>query len=190
MPKVISDAAVFDAVIRVLTTHGYAGATTRRIADEADVNEATLFRKYGSKPELVTAAIRRRAFAIDDDAVAYTGDMEADFLQAATLYADLLHKNGHLFATIMFEMARDPQLRQASVGPRSTMRDVAALCSRYVEEGRLHTDEDPFQMVASFLGPIILISMLQSASPRRAPAPLELQSHVRRFIAGRRPQTP
>ena len=39
MAAPVTDAAVFDAALAVLAQHGYAGATTRRIAKAAGVNE-------------------------------------------------------------------------------------------------------------------------------------------------------
>jgi AcrR family transcriptional regulator len=45
------------AAARLYAKHGYSGATTRRIADEAGVNEVTLFRLFGSKEALVEQAI-------------------------------------------------------------------------------------------------------------------------------------
>lgn len=48
------------AAARVYARHGYLGATTRRIADEAGVNEVTLFRLFGSKEALVEQAIHAR----------------------------------------------------------------------------------------------------------------------------------
>jgi len=42
---------------RVYAEVGFRGATTRRIADEAGVNEVTLFRLFGSKAQLLAEAI-------------------------------------------------------------------------------------------------------------------------------------
>jgi len=44
---------------RVYAEAGYRGATTRRIASEAGVNEITLFRHFGSKDALIREAILR-----------------------------------------------------------------------------------------------------------------------------------
>lgn len=49
------------AAARVYAKHGYLGATTRRIAEEAALNEVTLFRLFGSKEALVEEAIRVHA---------------------------------------------------------------------------------------------------------------------------------
>ena len=48
---------LLDAAARVFAETGYRGATTRRIALEAGVNEVTLFRHFGSKAELMQAAL-------------------------------------------------------------------------------------------------------------------------------------
>ena len=50
---------LLDAAIRVFGETGYRGATTRRIAQVADVNEVTLFRHFGSKEELLRAALEQ-----------------------------------------------------------------------------------------------------------------------------------
>ncbi len=57
---------LLDAAVRVYAEAGYRGATTRRIAFEAGVNEITLFRHFGSKDALIREAIARcqRASAI------------------------------------------------------------------------------------------------------------------------------
>ena len=45
------------AASRVYAEVGFRGATTRRIAEEAGVNEVTLFRLFGSKAQLLAEAI-------------------------------------------------------------------------------------------------------------------------------------
>ncbi len=49
---------ILSAAVRVYGQHGFRGATTRLIAQEADVNEVTLFRTFGSKEALIEEAIR------------------------------------------------------------------------------------------------------------------------------------
>lgn len=48
---------LLEAAGRVYAEVGFRGATTRRIADEAGVNEVTLFRLFGSKAQLLAEAI-------------------------------------------------------------------------------------------------------------------------------------
>ena len=49
------------AAARIYGESGFRGATTRRIADEAGVNEVTLFRLFGSKSALIAEALREHA---------------------------------------------------------------------------------------------------------------------------------
>jgi len=44
---------ILDAALKVFSSEGYSGATTRKIAIEADVAEVTLFRKFQSKENLL-----------------------------------------------------------------------------------------------------------------------------------------
>src|SRR5687767_15947222 len=50
---------LLDAAARLYAEAGYRGATTRRIATQAGVNEITLFRHFGSKDALIREAITR-----------------------------------------------------------------------------------------------------------------------------------
>jgi AcrR family transcriptional regulator len=56
-------ARLLAAAARVYASFGYLGATTRAIAAEADVNEVTLFRLFGSKEALLDEAIAATADA-------------------------------------------------------------------------------------------------------------------------------
>ncbi|BAH39913.1 MAG TPA: TetR/AcrR family transcriptional regulator [Gemmatimonas aurantiaca] len=49
---------LLEAAARVFARHGAAGATTKRIAEVAGVNEVTLFRIFGSKDALLDAALQ------------------------------------------------------------------------------------------------------------------------------------
>jgi AcrR family transcriptional regulator len=52
---------ILTAAARLYGEHGFRGTTTRRIAEEAGVNEVTIFRIFGSKAALLDAAIRANA---------------------------------------------------------------------------------------------------------------------------------
>jgi AcrR family transcriptional regulator len=54
-------ARILEAAARVYAEFGYRGATTRRIATAAGVNEVTLFRTFGSKAALIDEAVRSSA---------------------------------------------------------------------------------------------------------------------------------
>jgi AcrR family transcriptional regulator len=49
---------LIDVTARLFAEAGYHGTTTRRIAQEADLNEVTVFRHFGSKDALIREALR------------------------------------------------------------------------------------------------------------------------------------
>ncbi len=51
---------ILDAAMKVFASEGYKGATTRRIAQDADVTEVTLFRKFQSKENLLREVLIRK----------------------------------------------------------------------------------------------------------------------------------
>ena len=42
MPKIITDEEIYQAVMQVVSERGYAGATTKQMAEAANVSEVTL----------------------------------------------------------------------------------------------------------------------------------------------------
>ena len=56
---------IIDAAARVYAEFGFRGATTRRIAERAGVNEVSLFRHFGSKEALIAEVVRHWATAGD-----------------------------------------------------------------------------------------------------------------------------
>ena len=110
MPKVITDGQIFQAVMEVIAKLGYAGATTRQIADAAGVSEVTLFRKYGSKAELVKRAISALVEQTEfESATQYTGDLRADLLRVLRAYQEGVVRNEHFFFVLFAELSRTPR---------------------------------------------------------------------------------
>lgn len=59
----VSRERILEAAARVYALHGFRGATTRLIANEAGVNEVTLFRTFGSKGALIEAVLAQNSHA-------------------------------------------------------------------------------------------------------------------------------
>lgn len=182
MPKQISDKAVFEATVETLMARGYAGATTKLIAQAAGINEVTLFRKYGNKAQLVAAAVGYNASQLE--LVPYSGDVRHDLLRVVEAYLFSAEKHGSLFPVIMSEMARYPELRDTLDGPFAVVGHIGQLIARYQEEGALF-DEPPLTAVGALLGPLIVYRMFTSVPAKHVIPDVDLESHVDRFLAGR-----
>lgn len=117
----VTDATMFDAALAVLAERGYAGATTRRIAEAAGINEVTLFRRFGDKRQLILAAIHADISRLVDNGLTTTGDIEADLIRVVEYYSDLYrHRNG-LVGTLLLEGARNPDVAALIKEPLGAM---------------------------------------------------------------------
>ena len=186
MPKIIRDEDVFRAVMLVITARGYDGATTRQLAAAAGMSEVTLFRKYGSKAELVRRAVTHIAEAMDfEAAVRYTGDVAADLERIVARYLKLVQAHGAFMAVLISEIHRHPELRNATARPLRVMQAIADLLARYQEAGVLRR-EHPLHSAAALLGPLVYLSLARDAIFAGQTPPVDPAAYVQRFLGGRK----
>lgn len=183
MAKLIDDADVFAATIDVLLANGYTGATTKGIAEAASINEVTLFRKYGSKAQLVTAALLHERSQMEGQAPIYTGDLQADLLAIVRAYAGASQRQSGLMMLIMAEVARYPELQEALQVPFRIVAHFGRTISRYQQEGRLKPGE-PVLVVGALLGPVLVNTLLLSVATSLPIPPIDAEAHVDRFLQG------
>lgn len=183
MAKQIDDTAVFRATVDALLAHGYAGATTKLIAETAGINEVTLFRKYGSKAELVTAALLHERAGLDAGAVAYSGDERADLQAMVRAYAGASQRQSGLMLLILAEVARYPELRETMQVPSALVTRFGEIIARYQAAGRLRVGE-PLLVVGALLGPVIINTLLRSTETGLDIPPLDVEAHVDGFLSG------
>jgi AcrR family transcriptional regulator len=183
MAKRVSDSQVYEATIKTLLAQGYAGATTKLIAEQAGVNEVTLFRRYGSKAQLVSAAVAHERLQLETEALGYSGDIVADLGQIVQLYCGATPRQSQLMLIIMAEMARYPELKESLQVPYRLIMRFGRLIARYQEEGVLQSG-DPILIVGALLGPVIVNTMLRSADPTLNISPIDRVEHIKRFLEG------
>ncbi|WP_429419881.1 TetR/AcrR family transcriptional regulator [Nocardia sp. GAS34] len=78
---------LLDATIRCLVDHGYAGTTTQRIQDVAGVSRGALLHHFGSKSELLVAAIHH----IADIRLHHVGELVTDLGDGPEALEQLVH---------------------------------------------------------------------------------------------------
>jgi len=186
MPKIVEDEKIYQAVMKVVTEYGYAGATTKQMADAANVSEVTLFRKYESKLQLVKQSIVAIIAQTDFEAATqFSGNVAADLLKVVQAYQDSAVKHGRLIFMILSEMPRFPELASLLDTPFDIYTNIGNLIAKYQSEGILQ-QEHPLHAVSALLGPLMYTAMMHSAIPNGDLPPLDLQSHVTRYLEGRR----
>ena len=104
---------ILDAAARVYAEFGFRGATTRRIAQAANVNEVTLFRAFGSKEALIEEALRHHATTGSQSGHVLPEvpvDPERELVAFATAQLADLHTHRSLIRKTMSEIEERPDL--------------------------------------------------------------------------------
>jgi AcrR family transcriptional regulator len=156
---------ILDAAFQVCSARGLHGATTREIADVADVNEVTLFRHFGNKDNLI-AALFQRAVAEQADtfgeAEPEANDLERDLHRYAERYHELLMRNEALIRTLIGEARQHPeQARQMIYEAAKPMRERLTNYLRAAQKaGTVRRPLDLAPAVDAFTG-MLLAGMLR-----------------------------
>lgn len=176
---------ILEAALGILTRSGIRGATTRAIAKAADVNEVTLFRRFGTKAELLRTAISHRLEEAMGSSAEFTGDLESDLIRLAAEYRSALETFGPLARIIVSEVAHTPDLEPAVETARRFYRGIGELFRRYHEIGELEP-EPVWWTVSSFLGPLAIPFVIEETAPSDPDSPFDPRMYVKRFLDGRR----
>jgi AcrR family transcriptional regulator len=132
---------ILQAAAKVISQKGYARATTRLIAQEADVNEVTLFRHFGSKQNLLTELVK------DFDSVSaltdamkgqFSGNLQHDLLAMGNIFFQAIMTRHEAIRLMLCESAEFPDLRDAlAKNPRHLRQMLAEYLEERVAEGRV-----------------------------------------------------
>lgn len=183
MPKMIDEERAFAAVVAILTKKGYESATTKDLAAAADMNEATLFRKYKNKINLVARAIEQQFSKVPLTKLIYSGDLEADLLAMVQAYIETYEQYGAIMATILIEIPRRPELATALKTPLANLQILAKIIAQYQTQGQLK-QEHPLTSLSVLLGPLMMNYMLQHANPDIPIQTINPQEYVNAFLYG------
>ncbi len=133
-------AALLDATIASLVEDGYAGTTTRRVAERAGVTPGALQHHFPSKADLVAEAISDLADRLASQFLESAIETSADYAERAEALIDRLWEvhRGPLFiaALELWIAARtDPE-------PRGSMEKISTEFAQRVAEGALYAFPD------------------------------------------------
>jgi len=115
------------AAARIYGESGFRGATTRRIADEAGVNEVTLFRLFGSKSALIAEALREHAPRATEPGGLPDHPVDPDHELSAWCTAQLTHLRAarSMIRKAMGEIEEHPEMAPCmSEGTQGAFREL------------------------------------------------------------------
>lgn len=127
-PGIAPRAALLDAAERLLVAEGYAGATTRRVAEEAGLNHGLIHYYFGSMDELFAQVLERFTDSlIDRQREMYARDVP--FLEkwrTAMAYLEQDATSGYqkLWLELQALAWNRPELRERVARVNSSWRDV------------------------------------------------------------------
>lgn len=174
---------LLEAALAVMAERGVRGATTRSIAERAGVAELTLFRHFGSKRELLRAALQH--FTPPLRVPAPSDDVEADLRALLEAYLHALATEGQLILRLLPELIRHPELlaERPPAGLAQPVQAVVALFRHHQAAGRLWTNEPPEGLALAFVGP--LLARFLAGQILYLEFPLDVRQYVAGFLQGR-----
>lgn len=158
---------IIRAAVSVFAESGYRGATTRRIAQVAGVNEVTLFRHFGSKDELLQEAVSWAAMAVPLPSLpAEPVDPEAELTSFSREHLSQLHRARSLIRVCLGEVTERPEFL-SHVKPRPVaVRDVLRrYLVRMRERGMANAAVDVDAAATMLVGVLFADAMGRDAIP-------------------------
>jgi AcrR family transcriptional regulator len=172
---VVSRQKLLDAALRVFAESGFRGATTRRIAEEAGVNEVTLFRHFKSKTALINEAAqlyarRRSASALPEE----PEDPLAEMSEWCASKLTFLRDTRGLIRKCMAELDEHPQMASCMrPGPDLDQMHLRRYVSRLVEQRHLTLTPEEIRVACMMLqGALFSDAMGRDIMPDLFPRPL------------------
>lgn len=107
---------IIRAAIELVDEKGYKGATTRAIAERAEVNEVTLFRNFGNKKGILDAAIEKYSFFDEISEIMKKNivwDLEKDLQMLSEQYQRIITSKRQIILISLREEGRFPELDEA-----------------------------------------------------------------------------
>lgn len=176
---------IIEAATRVYSLHGFRGATTRLIANEAGVNEVTLFRIFGLKAALLNEVAQRMSTEARGDSLpARPRDPQAEVTSWAAAQLDHVWKRCSMIRKTMSEMEDRPDLCGCiAVGPTSAVRGLRDYVEALQAADMADSDIDPLVPSAMLLGAIFADGMGRDFMPEiYPPADEAARAYARSFL--------
>ncbi|MFI6641847.1 TetR/AcrR family transcriptional regulator [Streptomyces sp. NPDC050504] len=151
------DGTVLAAAREMLTEVGFAGVTMDAVAARAGVGKAAIYRRFGSKAELLFAAA---VHGMDIEPPPDTGSLRGDIRAMAGLAHERLSAPAARVVTpaLMTEMGRDPALvaRFQDTFIAQEHKDLTEIVRRAEARGELPPGQDPTLAHLLLGGPLFL----------------------------------
>ena len=167
----ISRDKILGAAARVYAESGFRGATTRRIADVAGVNEVTIFRIFGSKAKLMAEAVRPRPEPGDVAGLPNVPrDPEAEVTAWIVGQLEFLRGRRDLIRRTMSDLDKGPAFNQcAGDGAQFAYADLKRYLQALTRAGLITPERDTAAAPAMLMGALFADAMVRDVTPEVFP---------------------
>ncbi len=166
---------ILEAAKRIYAKHGFRGATTRLIAIEADVNEVTIFRTFGSKAALFDALMHSHVAqsplpVLPDEPL----HPEAEIIRWCAAVLTHLREHGSILRKSMGEMEERPDAAVSMCeGPNCAGMLLTDYVLRLQSLGIAAADADIQTAVSMLMSSIFGDALMRDIMPNAFPQPRE-----------------
>ncbi len=174
---------LLQAALKVYAVSGFRGATTKRIAREAGVNEVTLFRHFGSKEALLNEALAWKAEqALDCRLPEQPADPDAELREFCLRYHAALWESRDLIRVCMSELTEFPEAFEAACrAPDKLAGALEIYLERLRALGLAAGDWGAGDARAMLMGTVFADAMGRDCMPQRYPDSPE--AAIRAYVA-------
>jgi AcrR family transcriptional regulator len=151
--------ALLDAAAAIMREHGIARTRTRNVAERAGYSEATMYKHFADKTDLMLAVLRERSTAFTHLAVAladHSGTVEEALTRIAraaiAFYIDSFPMLASIFADPQVLDGHRHALKARGLGPQHVNLAVATYLQSEVDEGRIKADADLYAGAGLLIG--------------------------------------
>ncbi|KXT83586.1 TetR/AcrR family transcriptional regulator [Streptococcus panodentis] len=150
---------IMESAVELFASNGYNGISTLQIAKNAGLSQATLFKYFKTKEELLVAILHPVVPGLFvnffDDLLTYHKTEEMIHFLVRDRMA-FLEKNQALFKIILQELLSGQKIKEEEQFIWEMMQSkLAAVHNRLLEDPRVNPDLTPFQLIRISAGPLI-----------------------------------
>ena len=177
---------ILAAAAHLYGEHGYRGTTTRRIAEEAGVNEVTLFRLFGTKTALLEEAIREHSQLRTVPLPDVPRDPEGELIVWASAQHRGLTTCRSMIRKAMAEMEERRAPECMAEGPTGAGKLLRGYIERLEEHGFIPGGQNTIAGSAMLMGALFADAMGRDLMPAMFPHPVQsaLTAYVQLFLRG------
>jgi AcrR family transcriptional regulator len=168
--NVAADREIVAATLRLLSREGYDGTSIEAVAAEAGVTRATVYRRYPTKADMVTAAVCEMAQAKDPGAC---GDPRSTLVALLRGFHECVGPNDGLgiAASLYLQRHEHPEMldsfRERVIHP--TRRQMEAVLELARDQGAIPADVDPETVIEMLIGSYLYRTLSGRPIPKNWP---------------------